>query len=102
MQQTSAPSFAADDRFNVLGSGWPSGIEDLTSFKASSTRFEDSAMAMMDVEACNRSRYRSLYFQVTAPALLYNAEATIEDENAPNHQPKFLLLGIRICPKHVY
>lgn len=59
-------------------------------------------MDMIDVEACKRSRYRSLHFPMTAPALLHNVNVDADDEYAPDHQPKFLLLRICICPKHAY
>lgn len=59
-------------------------------------------MDMIDVEACKRSRYLSLHFRMTAPALLHDVDANEEDRYAPDHQPKFLLLRIRICPKHAY
>ena len=47
-----------------LGNGGSSCARTVSfvSSKASTTRLDDRAMEIIDVEACRRSRYRSLYF----------------------------------------
>lgn len=53
-------------------------------------------MEMMDVEACKRSRYRSLRFHGDSLNTLY---PPMNGYYAPNHQSEFFLfrVGIRPC-----
>jgi hypothetical protein len=47
--------------------GISAGTDVLMSSKASNVSWEDSAMDIMDEEACRRSRYRSLRFHIRVP-----------------------------------
>jgi len=65
-------------------------IVSFISRRSSITRVDDCEMDMMDVDACSRSRYRSLRFRHTFST--YHRRRKGRD--APNHQSKLLLLCV--------
>ena len=81
-QRETSPSFPCTE--GRLGKGGAScaRITSFVSSKASITRFDERAMEMMDVEACKRSRYRSLRFHGDSLNTLY---PPINGYYAPNH-----------------
>ena len=63
------------------------------SSSASRTCSEDCAIAIIEVDACKRSRYRSLCFRNGVTT----SQSQSKEIHAPNHQPQFLLLSISIA-----